>query len=126
MFPFLIFVTALAGFFGSNALPSILFSTSGEIRQIRATKPLDAALARQAEVLEARNAAIEGEFARQLEEFAILRANAIGYSDQLLNRTTMPRLTRCASSFASQFVMRTQPWEALLLILEGSGVPCRP
>src|ERR1700730_11049542 len=48
------------------------------------------------------------------------------YVDQLLNRTTMPRLTRCASSFAFQFVMRTQPCEALLLILEGSGVPCSP
>src|ERR1700730_591610 len=48
------------------------------------------------------------------------------YVDQPLNRTTMPRLTRCASSLASQFVMRTQPCEALLLILDGSGVPCRP
>ena len=48
------------------------------------------------------------------------------YVDQLLNRTTMPRLTRWASSFAFQFVIRTQPCEALLLILEGSGVPCRP
>jgi hypothetical protein len=48
------------------------------------------------------------------------------YVDQLLNRTTMPRLTRCASSLASQFVMRTQPCEAFLSIFEGSGVPCRP
>jgi len=48
------------------------------------------------------------------------------YVDQLLNRTTMPGLTRCASSLASQFVMRTQPCEAFLSIFEGSGVPCRP
>ena len=48
------------------------------------------------------------------------------YVDQLLNRTTMPRLTRWASSFAFQFVMRTQPCEAFLSIFEGSGVPCRP
>ena len=46
--------------------------------------------------------------------------------DQLLNLTTIPRLTRCASSLASQFVMRTQPCEAFLSIFEGSGVPCRP
>jgi hypothetical protein len=48
------------------------------------------------------------------------------YVDQLLNLTTIPRLTRCASSLASQFVMRTQPCEAFLSIFEGSGVPCRP
>ena len=46
--------------------------------------------------------------------------------NQLLNVTTIPRLTRCASSLASQFVMRTQPCEAFLSIFEGSGVPCRP
>src|ERR1700687_122190 len=48
------------------------------------------------------------------------------YVHQLLNLTTIPRLTRCASSLASQFVMRTQPCEVLLSIFEGSGVPCRP
>jgi hypothetical protein len=51
---------------------------------------------------------------------------AILAQHQLLNATTIPRLTRCASSLASQFVMRTQPCEAFLSIFEGSGVPCRP
>ena len=40
------------------------------------------------------------------------------YVDQLLNLTTIPRLTRCASSLASQFVMRTQPCEVLLSIFK--------
>jgi hypothetical protein len=54
---------------------------------------------------------------------AYLTLGASEQVDQLLNVTTIPRLTRCASSLASQFVMGTQPCEAFLSIFEGSGVP---
>src|SRR4029079_4541814 len=41
-------------------------------------------------------------------------------------RTGVPALTRLATVRTSQLVRRTQPWEAVLPIFSGSGVPWIP
>ena len=43
-----------------------------------------------------------------------------------VNTTRVPGLTSAASFSASQFVSRTQPCDAVLPTVAGSGVPCRP
>ena len=42
------------------------------------------------------------------------------------NLTVTPERTFLPKSFASQFVKRIQPWEAVLEIAEGFGVPWIP